>query len=138
MSFGYLLVLFANFSVKCLKFAKKNARFLFSAYFGGHVCYHSNGQSQSFSTSSKRLGVIAYGEFRTLFIKNVTNVAASAAVRSKAVILLLFILCLLVLPLFDWDCVTSFFVLQCFVSHVRIQRGGGQGARTPPEKLQKC
>ena len=35
-------MLYINFSVKPLNFAPK-----FSAYFGGHFCYHSNGKSQS-------------------------------------------------------------------------------------------
>ena len=41
ISSWYLLVLYVNFSVKCLKFAPKCL-----AYFGGHFCYHSNSKSR--------------------------------------------------------------------------------------------
>ena len=44
--FLYLLVFYINSSVTCLKFAPKWSFFLFSAYFGGHVCYHSNRKSR--------------------------------------------------------------------------------------------
>ena len=39
----FLLVFCVNFSAKYLKLFSKMAISQFSAFFGGHLCYHSNG-----------------------------------------------------------------------------------------------